>query len=187
MVYLLLILIIIIYLISIYPRYYWFLPSLPFYPNNSLESQLVYQMTQQRGQDMESFFYLTDESVSNAFLPYTHLNKSQLEKLILQPKIIFILLFLKYFINRARPWQVDTRIRKLSSTTGKTPAYPAGHALQAYYLYHILSRSNPELKDVYYNIAMNCDECRIKAGIHYPSDGKFSRQVVDLLVKLKIY
>lgn len=187
MVYLLLIFIIISYLISIYPRYYWFLPSIPFYPNNSLESEVVYQLTQQRDRKMEFFFYLTDESVSNAFLPYTHLSKCKLEEIILQPKIILVLLLLKYFINRARPWQLDSRIRNLKSATGKTPAFPAGHAFQAYYLYHILSRCNPELKELYYDIAIKCDECRIKAGIHYPSDGKFSRQVVDLLVKLKIY
>lgn len=187
MIYFVIIIIILIYLISIYPRYIWFLPSLPFYPNNSLESQLVYQMTQQRGQDMESFFYLTDKSVSYAFMPYTSKSLNELNNLILQPKIIFILLFFKYFINRARPWQVDTRIKKLSSTTDKTPAFPAGHAFQAYYLYHILSRANPELKDLYYNIAMNCDECRIKAGIHYPSDGQFARKIVDILVSLNIY
>ena len=74
MIFIIIFIILFIYLISIYPRYLWFLPSFPFYPNNGMESQLVYHLTQQRDKDMESFFYSTDKSVSYAFLPYT--NKS---------------------------------------------------------------------------------------------------------------
>ena len=31
-------------------------------------------------------------------------------------------------------------------------------------------------------IALRCDDCRVKAGLHYPSDGEFSRKIADLLV-----
>jgi len=187
MVLIIICIIILIYINSIYPRYIWFLPSIPFYPNNSLESQLVYELTQQRGQDMESFFYLTDQSPIDAFIPYTSISPNELDNLITQPKISFVIFFIKFLTNRARPWQVDNRIQPLKSTTAVTPAFPAGHAFQAYYLYHILSRINPELKDVYYNIAMKCDEARIKAGHHYPSDGVFARNIVDLFINLGIY
>lgn len=181
------IIILLLYGISIYPRYLWYLPSLPFYPNNEDESKIVYLKTKERTSEDESFFFLTDASVSEAFLPYTTLSRKELESLILHPKIIIVLLFLKYFINRARPWQVDKRIRKLNSKTDGTPAYPAGHAFQAYYLAIILSRLNPELKDLYNQVALTCDDARIKAGIHYPSDGIFARQIVNLLVDWKIY
>jgi hypothetical protein len=30
---------------------------------------------------------------------------------------------------------------------------------------------------------MKCDEARIKAGHHYPSDGVFARNIVDLLLQ----
>ena len=29
---------------------------------------------------------------------------------------------------------------------------------------------------------MKCDDCRVKAGLHYPSDGEFSRKIVDIIV-----
>ena len=187
MVVVIFIIIIIFYIISIYPRYFWYLPSIPFYPNNEHESKIVYLKTNERSFDDESFFYLTDPSVSEAFLPYTTMSRKELESLILHPKITMVLLFFKYFINRARPWQVDKRIQKLISKTDGTPAYPAGHAFQAYYLAIVLSRNNPELKDLYYKVAFYCDDARVKAGIHYPSDGIFARQIVNLLVNWNIY
>ncbi len=187
MVIIIFVIIIVLYIISIYPRYLWYFPSLPFYPNNEYESNIVYLKTKERTSDDESFFYLTDASVSEAFLPYTTLSKQELESLILQPKITIVLLFFKYIINRARPWQVDKRILKLKSNTDGTPAYPAGHAFQAYYLSVVLTRHNPEHEYLYNHIAQTCDEVRIKAGIHYPSDGTFAKYLVDMLVYMKIY
>ena len=32
-------------------------------------------------------------------------------------------------------------------------------------------------------IAYKCDDCRIKAGLHYLSDGVFSRKLVDIFNK----
>ena len=37
----------------------------------------------------------------------------------------------------------------------------------------------PEKKQLFLDIAKECDLTRVKAGLHYPSDGKFSKQFVD--------
>ena len=94
-----------------------------------------------------------------------------------------IIYLFKYIINRRRPWQITKEIKPINIDTAKTPAYPAGHAYQAYLLYKILSKKYPNLEKKFKEIAYKCDDCRIKAGLHYPSDGVFSRKLVDLFNK----
>ena len=65
----------------------------------------------------------------------------------------------------------------LSTKTSRTPAYPAGHAYQALLVAKYLSNKYPEKKKLFNNIAFKCDDCRVKAGIHYRSDGDFSRKI----------
>ena len=52
----------------------------------------------------------------------------------------------KYLINRARPEQVDPSIKPIDKSTAQTPAFPAGHAFQAYLLSKKLSEKYPEKK-----------------------------------------
>jgi hypothetical protein len=68
----------------------------------------------------------------------------------------------------------------LKSVSANTPAYPAGHAFQAYYLAKKLGKSYPELQPQLDAIAERCNSVRIKAGLHYPSDGQFSKQLVNI-------
>ena len=93
-----------------------------------------------------------------------------------------IILILKYGINRARPKQINSKLNVLESTTAHTPAYPAGHAFQAYVLEKILSRKHPEKRQELEQLAEKCNIVRIKAGLHYPSDGLFSKKIVNKLL-----
>ncbi len=94
----------------------------------------------------------------------------------MEPKLIK---FLKYFYNRARPHQIDPSIKPLTSTTAHTPSYPAGHAFQAYYLAKQLTKKYPHRKHEFDKIAQQCDDVRVIAGLHYPSDGEFAKKIVD--------
>ena len=76
--------------------------------------------------------------------------------------------------------QVNKNIKPIDISTAQTPAYPAGHAFQAYYLAKILSKKYPERKHIFDHIAEQCNLSRIKAGLHYPSDGEFAKKIVDL-------
>ena len=67
----------------------------------------------------------------------------------------------------------------LYSTTANTPAYPSGHALQAYYAAKLLSQWEPEKKKEWEDIAERVANIRIIAGLHYPSDRDFARRLVD--------
>jgi len=153
-------------------RYYYFLPTIPIYPNNKLEVQEVKKYINNRTQSDIDFFYKTNKSVSAAFLPYVKENLKELNSIILG---------FKYFFNRARPNQIDSTIEPLNISTAQTPAYPAGHAFQAYYLAKKLSKKYPHLTKIFNEIANECDITRIKAGLHYPSDGNFARYLVNKL------
>ena len=173
---------IIIYMIilNFYKGYNPYLPSLPFYPNSKDEVKLVKKQINSRTQKDIDFFYLTNHGVHNAFFPHVRETKKELKKIILEPFVRFIVYSNKYIINRARPEQIDNSIKPLNKETSQTPAFPAGHALQAAVLCRKLSKKYPEKKELFKKIALECDYCRIKAGLHYPSDGEYSRYLVDL-------
>ena len=90
-------------------------------------------------------------------------------------------MFLKYFFNRARPKHIIPDLDVLESETADTPAFPSGHAFQSYYLANYLSQLYPNKKDLFNDIAEKCAMARVYAGLHYPSDNKFSKYLVDLL------
>lgn len=177
---LIIILVIYIILILITPKKYkWYLPTIPVYKNNELEVLEVEQMVLNRSPNDVSFFKKTDESIVYAFSNIVPESNTQLRKLTTNFKILNFIRFFKYTINRPRPNQYNKSLEVLYSTTADTPAYPAGHALQAYYLAKILGKKYPYIKSQLDNIAYQCDIVRVKAGLHYPSDGQFSKVLVD--------
>ena len=179
--------IILIVLLLIYgyslPRYLFYLPTIPVYPDNSNEAKQVLQLTRNRTKEDIDFFKLTDPSIVYAFAPYVNLSIKEMNNYIQQEWIISTIYFFKYSINRPRPYQINNKIINLNSTTDKTPSYPGGHTFQAYCLAYYLSKKYPENKKKYWDIAEKCDKIRVVGGIHYPSDGLFSRKLVDFFYK----
>lgn len=163
-------------------KYIWFLPAIPIYPNNEQDALQVKRAINTRTMGDEEFFKLTDPSVSYAFVKVVPETITILNSIITQSHITFIILFFKYFINRARPNQILLDLDVLASRTANTPAYPAGHAFQAYYLALILGKKYPELQTKLDEIAEQCDSTRVKAGLHYPSDGDFSKKLVSFFL-----
>ena len=163
--------------IALLPRYYTFFPTIPIYDNS--EALTVAELMKTRKKEDIDFFNLTNESISPAFLPHIKESRREIEDII-RWKAIEIFIF-KCIINRARPYQVDNTINHIYSDTALTPSMPAGHAYQAYYLSKILSKKYPEKKEIFERIAKQCDDTRVLAGIHYPSDGKISKCLVDIL------
>lgn len=164
-------------------RYISILPTIPVYPNSEKEALLVKEQINIRNKNDVEFFKLTDPSVSHAFSHILPENITDIDNIITQTHVSFPILFCKYLINRPRPYQLLTSLDILHSNTGNTPAYPSGHAYQAYYLAHYFGKKYPELQYQLDSIAERCDSVRVKAGIHYPSDGIFSKQLVNFLYK----
>lgn len=178
------ILILMVYVYS-QPRYIKFLPTLPFYNND--EANIVLQKRKNISLKDKDFFKLTDPSISHAFIDHVDESYVELEKIITSLKVVLPILFFKYIINRPRPYQINSSITPLHSNTGDTPSLPAGHAFQAYYLAHVLSRRYPEKQYLFNKIAEHCDQVRVNGGIHYPSDGILSKNIVDTLISIGAY
>jgi len=173
------ILIVVIYFVyKLFNGYNPYLPSLPIYPNNKKELKIVEQAVENRTQKDIAFFHKTNQSVIDAFVGIVPETRSQLRKL--KNSQNYIINFFKYTINRRRPYQLNPKLNVINIKTAQTPSYPAGHAYQSYLIAKKLSKVYPEKKELLYDTARKCDECRIKAGIHYPSDGTFSKILVNL-------
>ena len=178
--YLFITILVLILLYSIYlDSYITFLPTIPIYPNNLDEAELVYKETISRSKDDEMFFHKTNKTISAAFEPYVNESIEELDEISMRYNSIIF--FFKYSINRARPEQVNRNIKPIDTSTAQTPAYPAGHALQAQVLANYLSKKYPEKKELFNKLSIECDTTRVKAGLHYFSDGEFSRKIVKLL------
>ena len=91
------------------PRYISFLPTIPVYDNN--EANIVYAKTKYRTQDEIEFFRLTDPSIIKCFIMHVQESEQELLDIITFPFVTIIILFLKYTINRPRPYQINTKIK----------------------------------------------------------------------------
>jgi hypothetical protein len=136
-------------------------------------------MAQDRNSIDVNFFHLTNENISYAYVEHVNESVKELENIYKNTKYVYH--FFKFLINRPRPYQIDNSIKYFHTNTGQTPSMPAGHAFQAYYLTKILSKKYPKKKELFEEIAKKCDDCRVRAGIHYPSDGNFSKLLVNLI------
>jgi len=176
--------------------YFWY-PSLNInllchsksYPNNKDEINIIMkEYISKRTQSDIDFFYLTDDNIVIAFqdiIKENEMKKEELEKIILSTKIINTIMLYKNIYNRARPSQVAPEIinkKLLNSKTASTPAYPSGHAFQAYYLAKILTKKFPQKEKELMKIADRVSDARIIAGLHYPSDKYFAYWLVDKLL-----
>ena len=177
------IIVIVLYLINVrVDKYYWFLPSVDTHDNASEISKVSEAVRTRTSEDVR-FHQLTDRSVSPAFLQLLERHRKtghtvfELDQLIVGdvPTIIKH----KLVHNRSRPWQTDPSLDRLPSVSANTPAYPSGHAYQAWVLYHKLSKKYPELETRFYQLAEQCAHIRVIAGLHYPSDGSFAKTLVS--------
>ena len=173
------ILVMYIIILLVQDKYNFYYPTIPVYPNNHDELEVVKEMIGVRTEDDVKIFLKTDISVCYLFVDHTTETISELRSTTNSHRILIFVKFFKNLINRARPYQIDESIDDLKSVTSHTPAYPAGHAFQAYYLARVLSIKYPDKKEQWDSLAKQCDLVRVKAGLHYPSDGAFSKKLVD--------
>jgi len=157
-------------------RYIYYLPTFSvFYPNSYIEvNKVIYYTNKRTVRDIQYFKY-TDSSVLNLFKDYVNEPKNILKKIMHSQNHKIILL--KRILNRPRPYQISNKVKLLKSETDDTPAFPAGHAAQAYILASYLIKKYPNKKKLFEYIADICADCRVKAGLHYPSDGYYSKLI----------
>lgn len=174
----LIIVIILIYYIILPEGYYKFYRSLPVYPDSYKEIRLVEKYIRERDEKDIEFFRITNNHMDWVFKQVVNEPIENIKDLVVEHN--FLILLLKNIINRIRPKQIVNNLNILDAEgTADIPAYPAGHALSAYYVAKKLKIKYPEKEEILDKIARECDITRIKAGLHYPSDGEFSKYIVD--------
>ena len=177
----LILILIIIYIINgiNLERYHQYYPTINIYPDNFNEVKIVQQYVRKKNLEIDNFIKLTDKSVTYAFENIVVESKEEL--INIETCIVPFIMFFKLLFNRARPKQINNNLDVFESISANTPAFPSGHSCQAYYLAKVLSKKYPDKKKQLYNIARMCDKCRVSAGIHYHSDGIFSKFLVHFL------
>ena len=178
-------------------RYYWWYPSFNIsipgigkaFPDSRIEVELVVsEYIMKRMPSDVAFFRMTDMNPAAAFtnvIKPDEMTLEDMDKIMTSSRVMFVTKMLKWKYNRARPTQIAPELINekngtlLHSESAATPAYPSGHAVQAYYLAKILARKFPAKTHAVMEIATKCANIRIMAGHHYPSDRDFGWWVVD--------
>lgn len=158
-------------------RYYSILPTIPLYPDNKKDADIVKEISDKRTQQDVKFAELIDNGLT---IPFSKLLPVPLEEInSVANSTNFTIIILKLLYNRARPKQINSSIKTLNSISAMTPAYPSGHAFQSYYLAKTYSKRFPYLKKELWKLADKCSFARVHAGLHYPSDGAYSKYLVN--------
>jgi hypothetical protein len=161
-----------------YPSQNWYFPI-----SSKKEVTTVKTLYSQRSQEDVDQYNITDLNGTKLFhkiLSPFGITQEEINNIFFNKDLRMLILVHKYLFNRARPFQIDPTITPPSySHTYFTPAFPAGHVAQFYCVAKYYSRKFPEAKRDLMNLVDLVDQTRVKAGIHYPSDGWYSRKLVD--------
>ena len=98
-----------------------------------------------------------------------------------------IIMKLKFFYNRIRPFQLANiykyPLNPMPTISAQSPAYPSGHTIQSKVVADILSFKYPAHSNTLESFADKCSKSRIILGVHYPSDEVFGLQVASGICK----
>ena len=92
-----------------------------------------------------------------------------------------VIMHLKKRFDRVRPRALDRRIRPSIDPPGH-PAYPSGHATQAYYIALYLGKKFPDQGERFMRTADTVARNREWAGVHYPSDTAAGKRLAEQLI-----
>jgi hypothetical protein len=98
-----------------------------------------------------------------------------------------ILMLLKQHFNRPRPNQLapyfNIQIKFNVIVDAMHPAYPSGHALDAYLFALIFKKIKPEFSKEIENLSDKMADSRLIAGAHYLSDNLISKKLAEALIE----
>ena len=97
-----------------------------------------------------------------------------------------IIMKLKYFYNRVRPYQLANilsyPLNPMPTVSSQSPSNPSGHTVQSRIFAEILSFRYPDQQDMLMKFADKCSKSRIIMGVHFPSDEIFGKQLSDGII-----
>lgn len=160
------------------------------------ELQYISKLSNNRSQKDINLIYIVDKNPINLYDPIIKKHKLefdyQLFYKIYNTCLLSIIGHLKFYYNRARPFQIaealDIKINRIVTKTHHTPSYPSGHTMYAALIAELLIDRYPDHKSKIESITKQVGLGRVLQGVHYPSDNIASIQIVkSLFPNLKKY
>jgi len=129
------------------------------------------------GKDNKEMLTKWDLDLLAPFVKYLKENNLRYDKELLDNIIndsTVVLLKQKYLFDRPRPGVVakdmGLPLSPLKSGTADSPAYPSGHSGQSRLIALYLSGVYRDHSTSFLDLAEECGQSRLNAGVHYPSD-----------------
>jgi len=94
-----------------------------------------------------------------------------------------VILQLKEYHNRKRPYELDKRLKATVLKSMQTPSYPSGHSVQGFLIGAYLSDKYPKSRKGFMNTAKNISYSRRVARAHYKSDSKMGEKLGNSMYK----
>lgn len=100
-----------------------------------------------------------------------------------------LLLRLKYYYNRPRPFQLaaayNFKLFPFESKTAGSPSYPSGHTLLGRVVLTVIGIKYPNHEKLCENLINVTSYSRIYLGHHYQSDNDFAIEIADAILNNK--
>ena len=168
------------------------------YPNNDGEfakkelGEISQEMTKLQHQKVVELSVKFDEDLRGMMVETAHkCGVDNPTKFVqeLMDDIDSIIMKLKFFYNRIRPFQLANvygyALNPMPTVSSQSPSYPSGHTIQSRVFADILSFKYPDQHDMLDKFADKCSKSRIILGVHFPSDEVFGLQVATGIVRDK--
>lgn len=129
--------------------------------------------------DLKKKFVQERDDIDGNFTNFLKTKNIDEKKLVLKliKEARIIVLELKNFYKRPRPFRLDVKLTDPMLKSMEGFAYPSGHSTQSNLLYLVLSYKYPKYKQDLKKIKDDIVYSRQMAKAHYPSDVKFGEKI----------
>ena len=94
-----------------------------------------------------------------------------------------VILELKKYHNRPRPYELDKNLKHFKMKSMKTASYPSGHSAQGILVAKVLGDKHPKAKSAFAKTGENISYSRRVAHAHYKSDSKMGEELGNSMFK----
>lgn len=136
-----------------------------------------------KGIDLKKRFVQEKDDIDGNFIKFLESKNIDEKKLILklQKEVRGVILELKDFYKRPRPFRLDSKLIDPMLKSMEGFSYPSGHSTQSNLLYLVLSHKYPKHKKDLKKIKDDIVYSRQMAKAHYPSDIVFGEKLAKSL------
>ena len=124
-----------------------------------------------------------DEFYKYLILRGQKINRKEIEDIWQDQGSIDLISNIKNHFKRSRPYWISQDVNYIPDTGSLDYSFPSGHACGSWRIALRLSKKFPHLRDALENIARRISDSRVYAGVHYPSDIRYGKEIALILEK----